>query len=197
MISAFSLLYSSTFDFTSLHLFIFCLAVASLFGKVAFPDVDNMPTNLHSYYNGHKSRMCHIHIVSRPLATRGNNKILCTPTPHIISRPIATRCNNKILCTPPPHISGYEETLPRLTCRTLAQLKTNNSQFLKSYTHKVDTKSHPSPLFPFVTQPHLHTHHVFIPRFMDRPRQSDGTAGQKSCMMDHKPEYRTPSTSKG
>ena len=49
--------------------------------------------------------------------------------PHIhtsnVSRHIATRHNNKILRTPPPHISSSEEILPRLTRRTLAQLRTN------------------------------------------------------------------------
>ena len=48
---------------------------------------------------------------------------------------------------PPPHISSSEEILPRLTRRTLAQLRTNKSPFLKSYLHKVDAKSHASPLF--------------------------------------------------
>ena len=67
----------------------------------------------HSHYNRHKTNMRHIHtsIVSRHLATRGNNKILRTP---------------------PPHICSSEEILPRLTRHTLAKLKTNESQFLKS-----------------------------------------------------------------
>ena len=64
----------------------------------------------------------------------------------IVSRHLATRGNNKILRTPPPHTSSSEEILPRLTCRTLAQLRTNKSPFLKSYLHKVDAKTHPSPL---------------------------------------------------
>ena len=64
----------------------------------------------------------------------------------IVSRHLATRGNNKILRTPPPHNSSSEERLPRLTRRTLAQLRTNKSPFLKSYLHKVDAKTHPSPL---------------------------------------------------
>ena len=86
--------------------------------------------------------MCHIHtsIVSRHLAPRGNNKILRTP---------------------PPYISSSKEILPRLTCRTLAPLRTNKSPFLKSYLHKVDVKSHPSPLYPLCNT-HIHnTHHLF------------------------------------
>ena len=65
----------------------------------------------------------------------------------IVSRHLATRGNNKIL--------------PCLTRRTLAQLRTNKSPFLKSYLHKVDAKTHPSPLCPLCNI-HTHdTHHLF------------------------------------
>ena len=48
-----------------------------------------------------------------------------------------------------------------LTRRTLAQLRTNKSPFLKSYLHKVDAKTHPSPLCPLCNI-HTHdTHHLF------------------------------------
>ena len=98
-----------------------------------------IPTDPHTVTTTHiKTNMCHIHtsIVSRHLATRGNIKILCTP---------------------PPHISSSEERLPCLTRRTLAQLRTNKSPFLKSYLHKVDDKTHPPPLFPLC---HTHTTHI-------------------------------------
>ena len=79
----------------------------------------------------------------------------------IVSRHLATRCNNKILCTPPPHISSSEEILHRLTRCTLAQLRTNKSPFLKSYLHKVDARSHTLPLYPLCNT-HTHdTHHFF------------------------------------
>ena len=73
----------------------------------------------------------------------------------IVSRYLATRGNNKILRTPPPHISRSEEIPLHLICRTLAQLRTNKSPFLISYLHKVDAKSHPSPLCPLCNS---HTH---------------------------------------
>ena len=60
----------------------------------------------------------------------------------IVSRYLATRGNNNILRTPPPHISSTEQILPRLTRHTLAQVRTNKCLFLKSYLHKVDAKSH-------------------------------------------------------
>ena len=53
---------------------------------------------------------------------------------------------------PPPHTSSSKERLPRLT---LAQLRTNKSPSLKSYLHKVDAKTHPSPLCPLCN---IHTH---------------------------------------
>ena len=79
----------------------------------------------------------------------------------IVSRHLATRGNTKILRTPPPHFSSYEEILPRITRRTLAQLRTNKSPFLKSYLHKVDDKTHPLPLCTLCNA-HTHdTHHLF------------------------------------
>ena len=76
----------------------------------------------------------------------------------IVSRYLATRGNNRILRTPPPHNSSSEETLPRFT---LAQLRTSKSPFLKSYVHKVDAKTHPSPLC-HLCEIHTHdTHHLF------------------------------------
>ena len=63
----------------------------------------------------------------------------------------------------PPHISSSGEILPCITRRTLAQLRTNKSPFLKSYVHKVDAKTHPSPLCPLCKcNIHTHdTHHIF------------------------------------
>ena len=79
----------------------------------------------------------------------------------IVSMHLATRGNNKILRTPPPHISSFEERLHRFTRCTLAQLRTNKSPFLKSYLHKVDAKSHPSPLCPHCNTYTHDTHHLF------------------------------------
>ena len=60
-------------------------------------------------------------------------------------------------CTQDTNIQHLpDEILPRLTRRTLAQLRTNKSPFLK-----VDAKTHPSPLFPLCNT-HTHdTHHLF------------------------------------
>ena len=101
----------------------------------------NIPTDPHTVTTTDpKTNMRHIHT-------------------YIVSRHLATRGNNKILRIPPPHISSSEEILPRLTRRTLALFRTNKSPFLKSYLHKVDAKSHPSPLWPLCNT--HDTHHLF------------------------------------
>ena len=119
--------------------------------------------------------MCHIHtsIVSRHLATRGNNKLLCTP---------------------PPHISSSEEILPRLNRRPLP----NSEQINHPSSNHTYTKSTPNYIHhhyaPSVTPTHtsslqLHPHHVVTPGFMDRSRRNDGTAGQ----MEGTPDWWTTS----
>ena len=65
----------------------------------------------------------------------------------IVFRHLATRGNNKILRTPPPHIRSAEEIHPRLTRHNLAQLRTNQSPFLKSY-------------YPNSTPNHIHEHYA-------------------------------------
>ena len=95
----------------------------------------------HSHYNRLKTNICHTHTA-------------------IISRHLATRGKNKILRTRPTHIISSEEILPRFTRRTLAQFRTNKSSYLKSYLHKVDAKSHPSPLCPLCNTHNTH-HHLF------------------------------------
>ena len=92
------------------------------------------------------------------------------------------------------HASQYKQKtqhpshpLHKHTRRTLAQLRTNKSPFLKSYLHKFNAKTHASPLCPLCN---IHTHdtHLFNcthirttlspPGFVDRPCRSDCTAGQ-------------------
>ena len=80
---------------------------------------------------------------------------------YIVSRHLATRGDKNILRTPPLHISSSEEIFPRLTRRTIAQLRTNKSPFLKSYGHKVDANSLPTPLCPLCNT-HIHNiRHLF------------------------------------
>ena len=146
----------------------------------------NIPTDPHTVTTTDiKTSMRHIHtsIVSRHLATRGNNKILRTPSPHIRSS---------------------EERFSRLIRRTLAQLRTNKYPFLKSYLHKVDAKTHPSPLCPFCNI-HTHTTHIIsstAPTYAPHchpwicgQTPSDllncWPDGRRSWLVDHKREHRT------
>ena len=106
----------------------------------------------------------------------------------IVSRHLATRGNHIILRTPPPHISSSEEILPRLTRRTLTQLRTNKSPFLKfiftqsgrqiTYITTMPPLQHSHTRYTSSLQLLPHTHHIVTPGFVDRPRRSDRTAGQ-------------------
>ena len=117
----------------------------------------------------------------------------------IVSRHLATRGNNKILRVPPPHISSCEEIPFRITRRTFAQLRTKKSHFLKSYLHKVDAKTHPSPLYPFVTSTHT-THIISSTAPIYAPHCRPWICGQTplgwwSCwLVDQKRDDRTPPT---
>ena len=122
----------------------------------------------------------------------------------IVSRHLATRGNNKIQHTHPPHISSSEEILLRLTCCIFAQLRTNKSPFLKSYLHKVNTKTHPSPLCPLCNT-NIQTHIISSTAPTYTPHCHPWICGQtppellhwwpdarRSWLVDHKPEDRTP-----
>ena len=74
----------------------------------------------------------------------------------IVSRHLATRGNNKILRTFPPHISSSEERLPRLTRRSLAQLRTKN---LLSSNHTY-TKSRQNTSITTMPVCNIHTHDI-------------------------------------
>ena len=64
-----------------------------------------------------------------PLSFLPTCGLFCTDATHlhisIVSRHLATRGNNKIRRIPPPHTSSYAWILPRLTRRAVAQLITN------------------------------------------------------------------------
>ena len=120
----------------------------------------------------------------------------------MVSRHLATMGNNKIPGTPSPHISSSEEILPRLTLRTLAQLRTNQSPFLKLDLHKVDDKSHPSVLCP-LCKTHTRIISSISPTFAPHchpwicgQTPPDGLQcwpdGRRSWLVDHKLKDQTP-----
>ena len=123
----------------------------------------NIPTNPHTVTTTDiKTNMLHIHasIVSRYLATRGNNKILRTHPPHI---------SNSELVAPLPN---SEQT--NLTSSNHTYTKSTPKHIHHHYAPYIIPHSrHTSSL-----QLHPHTHHIVTPGFVDRPRRSDCTAGQ-------------------
>ena len=112
--------------------------------------------------------MCHIHtsIVSRHLATRGNNKILRTPPPHISSSEE----------TSPPHSSHHCPTQSKqISLRQI--IRTQSRRQITSIT-TIPLLQHPHTRHTPSLQLHPHTHHTVTPGFVDRPCWSDGAAGQ-------------------
>ena len=81
----------------------------------------------------------------------------------IVSRHLATRGNNKILCTPPSHISSAEEILPASLVAPLPKSEqTNLPSSNHTYTKSTQiTSITNSPLCPLCNT-HTHdTHHLF------------------------------------
>ena len=123
---------------------------------------------------------------------------------YIVSWHLSTRGNNKILRTAPTHINSSEGTLFRLTHRTIAQLRTNKSPFLKSYFHKLNAKSHTPPLCPLGNTHTRNTHYLFncfhirtMLSPLDLWADPVGVTllpgrWTKSWLVDHKGEDRTP-----
>ena len=145
-------------------------------------------------HNKHSHRPAHIH------CNRHKNKH--APYTYIYClRHLATTGNNNILRAHPLHISRTEEILPRLTRRTIAQLRTNKSPFVELYLHRLDAKSHPSPLFP-ICNTHIHnTHHHFnctlIHTTLSPLDLWTDPAGVTALLVDHNRKDRTPPTCKG
>ena len=139
----------------------------------------------HSHYNRHKTNMRHIHT-------------------SIVSRHLATRANNKILRALPPHISIPEHSFSASLVAPLPNSEQINHPFLKSYLHKEDAKSHPSPMCPSVIPTHTthiislsapHMHHVVHPWICwQTPLEwlSCWPDGWRSSFVDYKRKDRTP-----
>jgi hypothetical protein len=102
-----------------------------------------------------------------------NNNSTLPPTADSISQnmktihsQIVTECLksyklNTILNQPAPEINESEQSLPRGTRRSLAQLRAGKSPILRSYLNKIDPTNYPSPTCPLCnTQDHT-TQHLF------------------------------------
>jgi RNA polymerase subunit RPABC4/transcription elongation factor Spt4 len=102
-----------------------------------------------------------------------NNELTSPITSEIISQNLKTihtsivqEClqsykPNPILLDSPPDINPAEQELPRGVRRMLAQLRTGKSPLLKSYLHKIDPTTNPSPICPLCNQHDHTTEHLF------------------------------------
>ena len=117
---------------------------------------------------------------------------------YIVPMHLVTRGNNKILRTPSPHISSSEEILPASLVAPLPNSEQINHPswnyiYTKSTTNHIHhhyvpsvTHTHTHHLFNCT---HIHTHRIVIPGFVDRSRRSDYTAS----LMDREAGWWTTS----
>ena len=63
--------------------------------------------------------------------------------------------------TPHQKINAQEQTLPRCTSRTLAQLRANKCPLLIEYLHKISPDTHPTPMCPLCNAHTHNTNHLF------------------------------------
>ena len=71
--------------------------------------------------------------------------------------PLTTQTNNKVINDTPPKINAQEQTLPRYTRRSLAQLRANKCPLLIEYLYKISPDTHPTPMCPLCN---AHTHNT-------------------------------------
>ena len=72
---------------------------------------------------------------------------------------IETKEDNKVLNAPAPEISPLEKNLPRATRRTLAQLRSGYSPFLKTYLNRIGKEE--DDLCPDCKEEPHTTRHIF------------------------------------
>ena len=128
----------------------------------------NIPTNPHTVTTTDiNTNMRHVNtsIVSRHLATRGNNKILCTPT---------------------PHISSSEEILPASLVAPLPNSEqinhpSSNHTYTKSTPKHIHYHYAPSVTLTYTIHITSSTAPTYAPHcypwILDKPYRSDCTAG--------------------
>ena len=75
----------------------------------------------------------------------------------IVQSRLQTRTNNTVINGTSPKINAQEQTRPRYTRRTLAQLRANKCLLLIEYLHKISPDTHPTPMCPLYN---AHTHNT-------------------------------------
>ena len=87
-------------------------------------------------------------------------KIMKLVHTEIVQSHLQTRTSNKVIYDILPKINAQEQTLPRYTRRTFAQLRTNKYPLLIEYLHKISPDAHPTPMCPLCN---AHTHNTSFP----------------------------------
>ena len=93
---------------------------------------------------------------------------------------LTSRKDNPIIAQKPPTINKSEETLPRKTRRTLAQVRIDKSPILLSYLNKINPQSHPSSLCPLCRTHNHDTPHLFSCTQLNTKPQYPGSLA-RSC----------------
>lgn len=91
----------------------------------------------------------------------------------IVNQYIQSVPDNKIINTKAPKIDKSEESLPRQTRTTLAQLRAGKSPFLLAWKHKINPTEYKSPLCPLCKISEHNTEHIF--KCIHIPTQLDVT----------------------
>ena len=79
----------------------------------------------------------------------------------IVQSHLQTKTNNKVISVNPPKTNAQEQTLPRFTKRTLAQLRASKCPLLIEYLHKISTNTHPTQTCSSCYAHTYRTNHLF------------------------------------
>jgi hypothetical protein len=113
------------------------------------------PLFLNPKYNLHKN------ITPLPPNKENINKTIQDNHTSIVQTYLHNLPPNKISQTSELTINNSEQSLPRATRVTLAQLRANKSPFLFSYKHLINPTEYPSPLCPLCKIENHDTPHLF------------------------------------
>jgi len=120
------------------------------------------PRNMkQTIFNNWEYHTTNINTDPQTITKESNNQNLKTIHHLSVQTYLNNRKPNQILGQLPPTISKTEQTLPRKTRRTLAQLRTNDCPLLLSYLNKINPDQYPSPLCPLCKIQNHDTAHLF------------------------------------
>ena len=96
---------------------------------------------------------------------------------NIVQKYLTNRQPNKIILVPPPPVNITEQKLNRQTRRTLAQIRSNHSPFLKEYLNKIKLR-HTLHLFVHSAKHPRTTQNISSPAHTYTQSSHPGTSGR-------------------